>query len=102
MAAAPSRMRVRIHAAVDAVARDLQRGRQRECHRFRWRGAEGFLVVARHVEARRFEQAFFAVHHGHAESDGFNRLVLAASLLASGLPARAACQVSVRESLSYE
>ncbi|MDH4105737.1 MAG: NAD-glutamate dehydrogenase, partial [Gammaproteobacteria bacterium] len=31
-------------------------------------------------EGRRFEQAFFAVHHGHAESDGFNRLVLAAGL----------------------
>ena len=31
-------------------------------------------------EGRRFEQAFFAVHHGYAESDGFNRLVLAAGL----------------------
>jgi glutamate dehydrogenase len=31
-------------------------------------------------EGRRFEQAFFAVHHGQAESDGFNRLVLAAGL----------------------
>jgi glutamate dehydrogenase len=32
------------------------------------------------LEGRRFEQAFFAVYHGHAESDGFNRLVLAAGL----------------------
>ena len=32
------------------------------------------------LEGRRFEQAFFAVHRGQAESDGFNRLVLAAGL----------------------
>jgi glutamate dehydrogenase len=31
-------------------------------------------------EGGRFEQAFFAVHRGDAESDGFNRLVLAAGL----------------------
>ena len=53
-------------------------------------------------EGRRFEQAFFAVHHGQAESDGFNRLVLAAGLdWRQVLVLRAICRYVLQTGLPF-
>ena len=54
------------------------------------------------LEGRRFEQAFFAVHHGHAESDGFNRLVLAAGLdWRQALILRAVCRYLLQTGIPF-
>jgi glutamate dehydrogenase len=53
-------------------------------------------------EGRRFEQAFFAVHHGQAESDGFNRLVLAAGLdWRQALILRAVCRYLLQTGIPF-
>ena len=54
------------------------------------------------LEGRRFEQAFFAVHHGQAESDGFNRLVLAAGLdWKQALILRAVCRYLLQTGIPF-
>jgi glutamate dehydrogenase len=54
------------------------------------------------LEGLRFEQAFFAVHHGHAESDGFNRLVLAAGLdWRQTLVVRAVCRYLLQTGMPF-
>ncbi|MDH4166945.1 MAG: NAD-glutamate dehydrogenase [Gammaproteobacteria bacterium] len=54
------------------------------------------------LEGRRFEQAFFAVHHGQAESDGFNRLVLAAGLdWQQALILRAVCRYLLQTGIPF-
>ncbi len=50
----------------------------------------------------RFEAAFFAVWHGRAESDGFNRLVLAADLdWRQALVLRAVCRYLLQTGLPF-
>ena len=54
------------------------------------------------LEGRRFEQAFFAVHHGQAESDGFNRLILAAGLdWRQALILRAVCRYLLQTGIPF-
>lgn len=54
------------------------------------------------LEGRRFEQAFFAVHHGLAESDGFNRLILAAGLdWTQALILRAVCRYLLQTGIPF-
>ncbi len=54
------------------------------------------------LEGMRFEEAFFAVHRGHAESDGFNRLVLAAGLdWRQTLVVRAVCRYLLQTGLPF-
>ncbi|MCX7054742.1 MAG: NAD-glutamate dehydrogenase [Proteobacteria bacterium] len=54
------------------------------------------------LEGRRFEQAFFAVHHGQAESDGFNRLILAAGLdWKQALILRAVCRYLLQTGIPF-
>ncbi|HET9694109.1 MAG TPA: NAD-glutamate dehydrogenase [Steroidobacteraceae bacterium] len=51
---------------------------------------------------RRFEEAFFAVQHGLAESDGFNRLVLAAGLeWRQALVLRAVCRYLLQTGITF-
>jgi glutamate dehydrogenase len=51
---------------------------------------------------RRFEEAFFAVRNGHAESDGFNRLVLAAGLdWRQALVLRAVCRYLLQTGIAF-
>jgi glutamate dehydrogenase len=50
----------------------------------------------------RFEEAFFAVWNGHAESDGFNRLVLAAGLVwRQAVVIRAICRYLLQTGLPF-
>ncbi|MDH4115290.1 MAG: NAD-glutamate dehydrogenase, partial [Burkholderiaceae bacterium] len=54
------------------------------------------------LDGRRFEQAFFAVHHGQAESDGFNRLILAAGLeWRQALILRAVCRYLLQTGIPF-
>ena len=54
------------------------------------------------LEGRRFEQAFFAVHSGQTESDGFNRLILAAGLdWKQALILRAVCRYLLQTGIPF-
>ena len=51
---------------------------------------------------QRFEEAFFAVWNGQAESDGFNRLVLAAGLdWRQAVVLRAVCRYLLQTGLPF-
>jgi glutamate dehydrogenase len=63
--------------------------------------AEGRALEPEQV-GDRFEEAFFATWHGHAESDGFNRLVLAAGLdWRQALVLRAVCRYLLQTGLPF-